>query len=63
MPLAPIIVSRVFEIIQELKAEGKTIFLVEQMAHPALGIADRGYVLETGRVTVEVIGREAYLGA
>jgi branched-chain amino acid transport system ATP-binding protein len=72
MGLAPIIVSRVFEIIQELKAEGKTILLVEQMAYQALGIADRAYVLETGRVTLEGTGqelladprvREAYLGA
>jgi branched-chain amino acid transport system ATP-binding protein len=72
MRLAPIIVSRVFEIIQKLKAEGKTILLVEQMAYQALGISDRAYVLETGRVTLEVIRqelladprvREAYLGA
>jgi branched-chain amino acid transport system ATP-binding protein len=72
MGLAPIIVRRVFEIIEELKAEGKTILLVEQMAYQALGIADRAYVLETGRVTLEGTGqelladprvREAYLGA
>jgi branched-chain amino acid transport system ATP-binding protein len=72
MGLAPIIVGRVFEIIQELKSEGKTILLVEQMAYQALGIADRAYVLETGRITLEGTGgelladprvREAYLGA
>jgi branched-chain amino acid transport system ATP-binding protein len=72
MGLAPIIVSRVFEIIEELKAEGKTILLVEQMAYQALGIADRAYVLETGRITLQGTGREllddprvreAYLGA
>jgi hypothetical protein len=51
----------VFEIIQELKAEGKTTS--RSSRYPALGIADRGYVLETGRVILEVIGREAYLGA
>ncbi len=72
MGLAPIIVERVFEIIRELKAEGKTILLVEQMAFQALGIADRAYVLETGEITLSGTGREllqddrvkqAYLGA
>jgi branched-chain amino acid transport system ATP-binding protein len=72
MGLAPLIVERVFEIIRELKAEGKTILLVEQMAFQALGIADRAYVLETGRITLSGPGREllqdervkeAYLGA
>ena len=72
MGLAPLIVKRVFEIIEELKDEGKTILLVEQMAFQALGIADRGYVLETGRITLTGTGREllndarvkeAYLGA
>ena len=72
MGLAPLIVKRVFEIIQELKDEGKTILLVEQMAFQALGIADRAYVLETGEITLTGTGREllndarvkeAYLGA
>jgi branched-chain amino acid transport system ATP-binding protein len=72
MGLAPLIVKRVFEIIEELKAEGKTILLVEQMAFQALGIADRAYVLETGEITLEGTGKElladdrvkeAYLGA
>jgi branched-chain amino acid transport system ATP-binding protein len=72
MGLAPLIVERVFEIIRELKAEGKTILLVEQMAFQALGIADRAYVLETGRITLSGPGhdllqddrvKEAYLGA
>ena len=72
MGLAPLIVERVFEIIRELKAEGKTILLVEQMAFQALGIADRAYVLETGRITLSGLGhellqddrvKEAYLGA
>ena len=72
MGLAPLIVKRVFEIIEELKDEGKTILLVEQMAFQALGIADRAYVLETGRITLTGTGREllddarvkeAYLGA
>ncbi len=72
MGLAPLIVKRVFEIIEELKNEGKTILLVEQMAFQALGIADRAYVLETGEITLEGTGKallndarvkEAYLGA
>ncbi len=72
MGLAPLIVKRVFEIIEELKSEGKTILLVEQMAFQALGIADRAYVLETGEITLTGTGKEllndarvkeAYLGA
>ena len=72
MGLAPLIVKQVFDIIQELKDEGKTILLVEQMAFQALGIADRAYVLETGAITMEGPGKElledprvkeAYLGA
>jgi branched-chain amino acid transport system ATP-binding protein len=72
MGLAPLIVKQVFEIISQLKGEGKTILLVEQMAFQALGIADRAYVLETGAITMEGPGKqlledprvkEAYLGA
>jgi branched-chain amino acid transport system ATP-binding protein len=72
MGLAPLIVKQVFEIIQSLKDEGKTILLVEQMAFQALGISDRAYVLETGAITMEGTGKdlledprvkEAYLGA
>ena len=72
MGLAPLIVKQVFDIIGQLKDEGKTILLVEQMAFQALGIADRAYVLETGAITMEGPGRalledprvkEAYLGA
>jgi branched-chain amino acid transport system ATP-binding protein len=72
MGLAPLIVKQVFEIIQQLKDEGKTILLVEQMAFQALGIADRAYVLETGAITMDGTGKdlledprvkEAYLGA
>jgi branched-chain amino acid transport system ATP-binding protein len=72
MGLAPLVVKRVFEIIEELKNEGKTILLVEQMAFQALGIADRAYVLETGEITLTGTGKdllsdarvkEAYLGA
>jgi branched-chain amino acid transport system ATP-binding protein len=71
MGLAPILVDQIFEIIRKLKGEGLTILLVEQNAYAALAIADRAYVLETGRVTasgsaaqiqVDPKVREAYLG-
>lgn len=48
--LAPILVTKMFEIISKLADEGTTILLVEQMARLALGVADRGYVLEQGRI-------------
>ena len=51
--LAPILVNVIFDTIRQLKREGATILLVEQNAHLALEIADRAYVLETGRVTLE----------
>jgi branched-chain amino acid transport system ATP-binding protein len=51
--LAPILVSIIFDTIRQLKREGTTILLVEQNARLALDIADRAYVLETGRVTLE----------
>jgi branched-chain amino acid transport system ATP-binding protein len=51
--LAPILVSLIFETIQQLKREGTTILLVEQNARLALDIADRAYVMETGRVTLQ----------
>jgi branched-chain amino acid transport system ATP-binding protein len=72
MGLAPLIVKQIFQIIEQLKGEGKTILLVEQMAFQTLGIADRAYVLETGAITMEGTGKqlledprvkEAYLGA
>ena len=71
MGLAPLIIEEIFNIIKALKNEGMTLFLVEQNASQALALADRGYVLETGRVVVEGSGREllsnekvreAYLG-
>ena len=70
--LAPLIIAQIFEIIQTLRAAGVTVFLVEQNANRALQIADRGYVLETGKVVLEDTGanlltndavRRAYLGA
>ena len=71
MGLAPILVEQIFEIIQRLHQKGTTILLVEQNAQMALSVADRGYVLETGRVTLTGPGKElladeavkkAYLG-
>ena len=51
--LAPLMVERIFETIAELKRQGRTILLVEQNVHHALDIADRAYVMETGRMTLE----------
>lgn len=71
MGLAPIIVSQIFDVVKGLKALDVTVLLVEQNAFGALKIADRGYVMETGRITMsgaaeELIAdpriREAYLG-
>ncbi len=71
MGLAPILVDQVFEIIQNLHKAGTTILLVEQNARMALSIADRAYVLETGRIVMSGTGeelarsdsvRKAYLG-
>ena len=69
--LAPLIVKEIFDTIRSLRAHGVTILLVEQMANQALAVADRGYVLETGRITLQGAGAElrrdpkvraAYLG-
>ncbi|MFQ5914357.1 MAG: ABC transporter ATP-binding protein [Nitrospinota bacterium] len=54
--LAPIVVTRIFRSLRVLKQEGKTIFLVEQNARRALQVADRGYVLERGRIALEGTG-------
>ena len=71
MGLAPILVDQIFDIIRQLHKAGTTILLVEQNASKALQIADRAYVLETGRVTLQGTGaelsrsdevRKAYLG-
>jgi branched-chain amino acid transport system ATP-binding protein len=51
--LAPLMVERIFETIAELKRQGRTILLVEQNVHHALDVADRAYVLETGRITLD----------
>ena len=71
MGLAPILVDQIFEIVKSLHAAGKTVLLVEQNASKALDIADRAYVLETGKITLSGTGaelrrsdevRKAYLG-
>ena len=71
MGLAPILVDQIFEIIKKLHKNGTTILLVEQNAQMALSIADRAYVLETGKIVNEGTGaellhddsvRKAYLG-
>jgi branched-chain amino acid transport system ATP-binding protein len=51
--LAPLMVEQVFTVIRELKRQGTTILLVEQSVHHALDVADRAYVIETGRVTLD----------
>ena len=69
--LAPIVVEEIFEMIERIRKEGKTVLLIEQNASMALSVADRGYVLETGKVIMTGTGREllenpevkkAYLG-
>lgn len=52
MGLSPIFVNEIFEIIEEVRADGTTVLLVEQNANKALGIADRAYVLETGKMVL-----------
>jgi branched-chain amino acid transport system ATP-binding protein len=53
MGLAPVLVESVFETIQEINQEGTTVLLVEQNAHMALQVADRGYVLQTGEIVLK----------
>ena len=69
--LAPIIIQQIFDIIEQLRKDGVTVFLVEQNANQALKLADRGYVLENGRIVMQGSGhdllndpkvRDAYLG-
>ncbi|WP_223468290.1 ABC transporter ATP-binding protein [Massilia soli] len=71
MGLAPLLIREIFRIVEELRSHGITIFLVEQNAHAALAIADVGYVIETGSITLSGPGPEllaneqvqaAYLG-
>jgi branched-chain amino acid transport system ATP-binding protein len=69
--LAPLIIAQIFEIIRTIRDQGVTVFLVEQNANKALQVADRGYVLENGKVVLHDTGanllantdvRKAYLG-
>jgi branched-chain amino acid transport system ATP-binding protein len=69
--LAPLVVKMIFEIVREINKKGTTVLLVEQNAHAALEVADIGYVLETGMITMSGTGKElladdrvkkAYLG-
>ena len=71
MGLAPILVKEIFKIIKDIHAQGTTVLLVEQNARMALSIADRAYVLETGKIVLSGTGEElsnseeiqkAYLG-
>ena len=71
MGLAPILIEQIFSIIEELHRAGTTVLLVEQNAQMALSIATRGYVMETGKITMTGTGQEllhnddvrkAYLG-
>ncbi|VVE20278.1 ABC transporter ATP-binding protein [Pandoraea soli] len=70
--LAPLVIAQIFDIIRAIREEGVTVFLVEQNANKALNVADRGYVLETGRVVLADSAanllanddiKRAYLGA
>ena len=70
--LAPLIIAQIFEIIRTIRDQGVTVFMVEQNANKALQVADRGYVLETGKVVLQDTGaallvnpdvRKAYLGS
>lgn len=69
--LAPIIIQQIFKILEQLRKDGVTVFLVEQNANQALRLADRGYVMEHGHIVLEDSGenllnneavRQAYLG-
>jgi len=71
MGLAPILIEQIFQIVEDLHKAGTTVLLVEQNAQMALSIATRGYVLETGKITMTGTGQEllhddnvrkAYLG-
>jgi branched-chain amino acid transport system ATP-binding protein len=58
MGLAPLLVKEIFNIIKEINESGTTILLVEQNAKMALDIADKAYVLETGRITLAGTAKE-----
>ena len=71
MGLSPILVDKIFEVVADIHKRGTTILLVEQNASRALGLADRGYVMDSGEITMSGPARallddpkvrEAYLG-
>jgi branched-chain amino acid transport system ATP-binding protein len=71
MGLAPLLVERIFSLIADIHSQGTTVLLIEQNAHMALGLADRGYVIESGEIVLEDRAsallnndavRKAYLG-
>jgi branched-chain amino acid transport system ATP-binding protein len=71
MGLSPIMVDKIFEVVKDVYAQGVTVLLVEQNARRALQIADRGYVMDSGEITMTGVGRDmlddpkvraAYLG-
>jgi branched-chain amino acid transport system ATP-binding protein len=71
MGLSPIMVDKIFEVVRDVSAQGVTVLLVEQNAQRALQIADRGYVMDSGEITMTGSGKdllvdpkvkEAYLG-
>jgi branched-chain amino acid transport system ATP-binding protein len=71
MGLSPIMVDKIFEVVRDVYAQGVTVLLVEQNASRALAIADRGYVMDSGLITMTGIGKDmledpkvraAYLG-
>jgi branched-chain amino acid transport system ATP-binding protein len=71
MGLSPILTERIFDLVKEIHEQGTTILLVEQNAHMALNLADRGYVIESGEIVLEDEAdvllhndavRKAYLG-
>ena len=71
MGLSPIMVDKIFEVVRDVSARGMTVVLVEQNASRALGLADRGYVMDSGLITMEGTGKDlladsrvraAYLG-
>jgi len=71
MGLSPIMVDKIFEVVRDVSAQGVTVLLVEQNASRALAIADRGYVMDSGLITMTGVGKDmledpkvraAYLG-
>jgi branched-chain amino acid transport system ATP-binding protein len=58
MGLSPIMVDKIFEVVSDIHGQGTTILLVEQNARMALGVAHRGYVMQTGRIVLQAAAAE-----